>query len=218
MKLLLTSGGITNDSIHGALVGLLGKPTAEANALCIPTAVHAVPDAPARVWGAINDWLGLDWKSFGLLELTALPTVPQEHWRPQLEAADVLLVGGGSALYLAYWMRQSGLADFLPALGDTVYVGLSAGSMVLAPRIGEEFVGWRPPEGGDDATLGLVDFSIFPHLDYPEFPKNTIANAEIWATRLPGPSYAIDDQTAIKVVDGVVDVVSEGQWRHFPCQ
>jgi dipeptidase E len=113
-------------------------------------------------------------------------------------------------------MRQSGLADLLPSLRDTVYVGLSAGSMVMTPRIGEDFVRWRPPTGGDDSTLGVVDFSIFPHLDHEMLPENTMADAEKWATGIPGPAYAIDDDTAIKVTDGTVEVVSEGHWRRFP--
>jgi peptidase E len=83
-------------------------------------------------------------------------------------------------LYLCYWMRQSGLADLLPALRDVVYVGLSAGSMVMAPNIGEEFVRWRPPTNGDRA-LGLVDFAMFPHLDHEDLPENTMADAERWA-------------------------------------
>jgi dipeptidase E len=123
-------------------------------------------------------------------------------------------VEGGDALYLCYWMQQSGLADLLPSLRKTVYVGVSAGSMVMAPSIGEEFVGWRPPTGGD-RTLGLVDFAMFPHLDYPSFPENSMAHAEKWAAAMPVPGYAIDDQTAIKVVNGVVEVVSEGHWKRF---
>jgi dipeptidase E len=109
-------------------------------------------------------------------------------------------------------MRQSGLADLLPSLRETVWVGLSAGSMVMTPRIGDDFVGWKPPTGSD-STLGLVDFSIFPHLDNVDLPKNTMAAAEQWAATLSGPAYAIDDETAIKVADGTVEVVSEGHWR-----
>src|SRR5690348_4611581 len=90
----------------------------------------------------------------------------------------------------------------------------SAGSMVLAPRIGEDFVGWRPPSGVDEA-LSVVDFSIFPHLDHPILPENTIGHAERWAASLDCPSYAIDDDTAIRVVDGAIDVVSEGHWKRF---
>ena len=96
---------------------------------------------------------------------------------PWSKEADALLVGGGDPLYLCYWMRQSGLADLLPSLRQTVYVGLSAGSLVMAPSIGEDFVRWKPPTGGDE-TLGLVEFSMFPHLDHEELPENTMANAE----------------------------------------
>ena len=111
-------------------------------------------------------------------------------------------------------MRRSGLADLLPSLRETVWVGLSAGSMVMAPRIGEDFVGWTPPTGGDGA-LGIVGFSIFPHLDHEDLPENTMADAERWAAGLGGPAYAIDDQTAIKVTDGDAEVVSEGRWKRF---
>ncbi|MGZ3681924.1 MAG: Type 1 glutamine amidotransferase-like domain-containing protein [Ktedonobacterales bacterium] len=232
MKFLLTSGGITNTSIHNALVDLLGKPIAESSALYIPTALYANPNGPAMVarlirgeFGApfsqfmtANDFhpmCGLGWKSLGVLELTALPSISKDNWVPLLQETDVLLVEGGDALYLAYWMRQSGLADLLPTLRpETVYVGLSAGSMVMTPNIGEEFVGWKPPTGGDK-TLGLVDFAIAPHLDYPTFPQNSMAELEKWAAKMSVPAYLIDDQTAIQVVDGAIDVVSEGHWKLF---
>ena len=68
---------------------------------------------------------------------------------------------------------------------------------------------------GSDSTLGIVDFSIFPHLDHEMLPENTLADAERWAAGLGAPAYAIDDQTAIKVVDGTVEVVSEGHWKLF---
>jgi dipeptidase E len=130
---------------------------------------------------------------------------------PKVREADVLLVAGGDVLYLCHWMRESGLADLLPALDDTVWVGMSAGSMVMTPRVGDDFVQWRPPTGGDE-TLGLVDFAICPHVNGDGMPGNSMAEAEQWAAGIEGPAYAIDDETAITVVDGVVDVVSEGQW------
>ncbi len=219
MKLLLTSAGIKNTSIHNALVDLLGKPIAECNALCIPTAGYGHPTgSPGGAWRFITGQSStpmceLGWKSLGVLELTALPSISEERWAPWVRGADVLLVNGGDALYLCHWMRQSGLAELLPSL-DVVWVGLSAGSMVMTPRIGKDFVGWRPPTGGDK-TLGLVNFSIFPHLDHPDLPENTMADAERWAAGMPAPGYAIDDQTAIKVTDGVVEVVSEGHWKRF---
>jgi dipeptidase E len=157
---------------------------------------------------------GLGWKSLGVLELTALPSIDAQYWVPMVEETDALLVSGGDPMYLCYWMQQSGLADLLPSLHDTVYVGLSAGSMVMTPSIGEDFVDWKPPAGGDK-TLGLVDFSIFPHLDHPDMPENSMAGAEKWAAGIPVPAYAIDGQTAIKVTDGIVEVVSEGHWKLF---
>ena len=222
MRLLLTSGGVRNKSIHDALLDLLGKPIAESSALCIPTAGYAHRGGAGRAWEFLSGreaecpMAELGWKSLGVLELTALPSLDEDIWVPLVRETDVLLVNGGDPLYLNYWMRQSGLADLLPTLSDTVWAGLSAGSMVMTPRIGEDFVGWRPPTGGDDSTLGLVDFSIFPHLDHPDLPDNCMANAEKWAAGIPGPAYAIDDDTAIKVTDGAVDVVSEGRWKLFP--
>ena len=206
MKLLLTSSGISNTSIHDALVDLLGKPIAESSALCIPTGVQPFPGGPSHVYQFIsgttrNPMCGLGWKSLGVLELTALPSIKKEYWMPAVQETDALLVWGGSPLYLCYWMRQSGLADLLPSLCETVWVGLSAGSMVMTPRIGEDFVQWKPPSGGD-ATLGVVDFSIFPHLAPDGMPGNSMAEAEQWAAGMQGPAYAIDDQTAIKVIDG----------------
>jgi dipeptidase E len=224
MKFLLTSAGIKNTSIHDALVGLLGKPIAESSALCIPTASHANRGGAGQAWKFIagqeprNPMCELGWQSLGVLELTALPSLDKEHWVPTVRETDVLLVNGGDPMYLCYWMRQSGLADLLPSLHETVYVGLSAGSMVMAPRIGEDFVRWKPPAGaptGGDETLGVVDFAIFPHLDHEDLPENTMADAERWAAGMRVPSYAIDDETAIKVVDGVVEVISEGHWKLF---
>jgi dipeptidase E len=220
MKLLLTSAGIKNPSIHDALVDLLGKPIAESSALCIPTASYAQPGGAASAWRFISGneprtpMCELGWKSLGVLELTALPSIDSDRWVPMVRETDVLLVNGGDPMYLSYWMRQSGLADLLPSLRETVYVGLSAGSMVMTPRIGADFVRWTPPTGGDE-TLGLVDFSIFPHLDHEMLPENTMADAERWAAGMSVPAYAIDDQTAIVVSDDTVDVVSEGHWKLF---
>ena len=148
-----------------------------------------------------------------MLELTALPSLDKARWVAWVREADVLLVNGGEATYLCHSMRQSGLADLLPSL-RAVYVGFSAGSMVLTPRIGKDFVEWKSPAGGDE-TLGLVDFSIFPHLDHEMLPENTMADAERWAAEIAGPAYAIDDETAIKVVDATVEVVSQGHWKQF---
>jgi dipeptidase E len=222
MKLLLTSAGVQNPSIHRALLELLGKPIAECHALCIPTALYGHPrGTPAGSWRFIagrevTPMCELGWKSVGVLELTALPSIDPERWLRWIRETDALLVNGGDALYLCHWMRQSGLADLLPSLHDITWVGLSAGSMVMTPRVGGHFIETKPPITGDDVALGFVDFSIFPHLEHPDFPENAMAFAERWADGLGCPAYAIDDQTAIKVSDGTVEVVSEGRWKFFP--
>jgi dipeptidase E len=220
MKLLLTSAGIKNPSIHDALLELLDKPIAESDALCISAASYGHPMAgPGRAW---DFYAGLEpecpmaelgWRSLGVLEPSALPSLGDERWVSWVEAADILLVNGGDALYLGHWLRESGLADLLSSL-DTVWAGLSGGSMVMTPRIGEDFVQWKQPSG-DDRALGIVDFAIFPHLENPQLPWNTMATAEQWAAGLDCPAYAIDDQTAIRVVDGAVDVISEGNWKQL---
>ena len=218
MKLLLTDSGVRNASILAALVDLLGKPIAEARALCIPTAgyggPYGDPDGPWRfISGRSADPMTeLGWKSVGALELTALPSIDKERWGSWVREADALLVNGGDPLYLCHWMRESGLADLFPSLHDTVYVGLSAGSTVLTPRTGYEFADWWYPSG-DDSLLGVVDFCIFPHLDLPDRPDKSLAEAERWAARIKGPAYATDAQTAIKVTDGSVEVISEGHWK-----
>lgn len=218
MNLLLTPGGVTNASIRTALVDMLGKPVEECHALCIPTAQWGHPMCgPVSARGFVaggSAWAsttGLGWASIGLLELTALPTIGAARWQTWVRDADVLLVDGGDATYLCHWMRESGIADLLPSLPDTVWVGVSAGSMVMTPRIGDYFVEWS--QAPDDRTLGVVDFSIFPHLDL--FPTNTLVHAERWAADIGGPAYAIDEQTAIKVVGGTAEVISEGTWQRF---
>lgn len=221
MKLLLTSGGVTNASIRSALEKMLVRPIDECDALLVPTAQWGHPMcSPQSAWrtaaGRDEDGhalVGLGWRSVGLLELTALPGIAPERWTTWVRDADVLLVDGGEAAFLAHWMRQSGLADLLPQLEQTVWVGVSAGSMVLTPRVGKEFLEWEPDRG--DETLGVVGFSLFPHLDYPGWSENTSESARRWAASIGGPAYAIDDQTAVAVVDGSVQVVSEGQWHAF---
>jgi len=219
IKLLLTDSGIKNQSIHKSLVEMLGKPIEECNALCIPTAGYGHPQgSPQGAYRFVSGredrcpMTGLGWKSLGVLELCALPSLDPQRWMSWIDASDVLLVNGGDALYLAHWMRESGLVDLLPSLDDKVWVGLSAGSMVMTPRIGSDFVGWNPP-GGTDQALGIVDFSIFPHLGAEGCPWNTMENAEKWAAEIGNIAYVSDTQTAFKIVNKNVEVVSEGTWK-----
>src|ERR1044071_5936697 len=220
MKFLLTSAGIKNDSIRNALVDLLGKPIGESNALCIPTAIYPFRGGPSMAYKLLSGsttspLCGLGWKSLGVLELTALPSIKKEYWIAAVQEADALLVWGGDVFYLCRWMRESGLADLLPSLRETVYVGVSAGSMVTAPVFGETY---------DDPTtpfvietgLGLVDFALLPHMDHEDHPESTTSKVASMAAEVPVPTYGIDDETAIKVADdGTVEVISEGHWKLF---
>jgi dipeptidase E len=157
----------------------------------------------------------------GVLELTALPSIQEESWLPIVRETDALLVWGGDVLYLCYWMRLSGLADLLPSLGESVYVGVSAGSIVVTPyNCDAEFNLQNVPSGSDralegDRALGLVDFTLYPHLDREGFPDASLVNIEKWSSGIPVPTYAIDDETALRVTDGGVEVVSEGHWKLF---
>ncbi len=222
MKLLLTSAGIKNPSIHNALVALLGKPIAESSALCIPTAIYPFLGGPAMAYrflrgSTASPLCELGWKSLGVLELTALPSIKAEYWIAAVQETDALLVYGGDVLYLGRWMRESGLAALLPALRETVYVGVSAGSMVTAPIFGETYD--DPQRPFVIATgLGLVDFALLPHLDHADHPESSTANVARMAAAVPVPLYAIDDETAIKVTAGTVEVVSEGHWQRFTPQ
>jgi dipeptidase E len=220
MKYLLTSAGIKNRSINDALLELLGKPIAEASALCIPTASYPFPGGPSMAYRFIsgrtaNPMCELGWKSLGVLELTALPSIKAAHWTAAVQEADALLVGGGDVWYLCRWMRESGLAALLPSLRETVYVGVSAGSMVTAPVFGETYDDPTAPFV-IDTGLGLVDFALLPHLDHEHHPESSTARVGRMAAEVPVPTYGIDDQTAIRVTDnGAVEVISEGQWKLF---
>ncbi len=228
VKLLLTSSSIANASIHDALTNLLEKPIAESSALFVPTGIYPFPGGGARAWEALSGagkspLCNLGWKSLGLLELTALTSIPRESWVPTLRETDALLVWGGHVMYLSYWMRRSGLADLLNTLENLVYVGVSAGSIVLTAHNcdyewNREFL---PPESDvaleGERALGLVDFALGVHLDNPDpmFEDSSSANIERWAADLAVATYAIDDQSALRVTDAGVEVISEGHWRLF---
>jgi len=143
MKLLLTSSGVANPSIHDALVGLLGKPIEESSALVIPTAIYPFPGGAGHAWEAIcgkaqSPFAGLGWQSLGVLELSVLPSIDKECWVPAVQETDALLFWGGDPVFLSYWMRRSGLTDVLLSLrSETVYLGVSAGSIAATSAFAE---------------------------------------------------------------------------------
>ncbi len=216
MKLLLTSSGTMNVSIQDALVELLGKPIAHCNALAIPTGVQPFPGGPQHVHRFLT---GPDVRAGVEVAGSAGVDRTAEHQR------GVLGVGGSGDRRAAGLGRQSDvpllldagvrLADLLPSLRpEVVYVGTSGGAMVATPDWGGLSYDGFEPLTGSDQGLGLVDFSVFPHLDRKDgLPPTPQEEIEAWAAGLSVPAYVIDDDTAIKVVDGVVEVVSEGRWQ-----
>src|SRR6185436_18753767 len=226
MKLLLTSSGISNKSINHALIELLGKPIVEANALLVPTGVYPFLGGQYYAWNPIAGdaaprMCQLGWKSIGVLELSVLPSIDRDMWLPTLAEADALLVWGGDPLFISYWMQQSGLTDLLPSiLSNLVYVGVSAGSIAVASLFAETYSAERSCAGSPLTSeeivfsmdkgevtgtlvtangIGLTKFAVIPHFENKDHFASSSANAEKWASRLPVPVYAIDDDTAIKV-------------------
>lgn len=230
MRLLLTSGGLLNGSIKQSFADLLGKPYGESGCIFVPTAAN--PEAGHKDW-LVNDISAsfeLGWKHYDIVDIAAMASLPKERWLPRFEQADAVIFGGGTSFYLSYWLEQTGLMTALPGmLNSKVYVGISAGSMVAChslrvasealERFGElkddEYDELGPKGQSSAKTLGLTDFVVRPHLNSPEFPKIKEPFLRKIAATLPVPMYAIDDQTALKVVDGQVEVVSEGAWRLF---
>ena len=236
VRLLLTSAGITNERIRKALVVLLGKPINQSTALFVPTAIRAYPNGSYYAWeSALMDGsqsLGnLGWKKFGILELTALPSLDKDIWLPEIEEADALIVGGGNGFFLSFWLQKSGLFEIIPEILENgkPYIGISAGSMVLTDSLNfnlerfektgiyydDEYDEESLINAGSNKTIPLVDFVIRPHLNSKILPKVTLENIEKWAAKIDAPLYAIDDQTALKVIDKEVEVITEGKWKLF---
>ena len=216
MKLLLTSGGLTNESIVGALQELIGKPFKETKLAFIPTAANI--EAIDKGW-LIDNLVECKKVGFKEIDIVDIAALPKEMWLPRLESAAVIMVGGGNTSYLMGQIKKSGLAEILPTLLETrVYAGISAGSMVMTPTLREKEMQrlFEEPIVDDDSNegLGLVDFLIVPHMNSPYFPRVAELIDDV-AEDIDIPFYAIDDQTAVKVVDGKVEVVTEGKWKKY---
>ena len=218
MKLLLTSGGITNQSMVNELLALVGKPAEELSIAFIPTAANVEEDD--KSW-LINDLVNFKNLKPKMLDIVDISAVSKDIWQPRLEAADVLVFGGGNTFHLMQHTRTSGLAELLPELLKTrVYVGISAGSMIAAPSLlppGTQLL-YYPDEVGEyheEKGLGFVDFYVRPHLNAPHFPKVRDENLQQLAKQVPETIYAIDDETAISVVDRKVKVITEGEYKIY---
>ena len=216
MKLLLTSSGFSNQSISNSLFDLVGKPFSETKIVFIPTAMNV--EEGDKGW-LINDLVRCKELGFKEIDIVDIAAVSKEIWEPRLRNADVLLFSGGNTSYLMSQIRKSGLADLLLELLKTrVYVGISAGSMVVSPNLKEKEMQRLYEEPiVDDATnegLGFVDFLVVPHMNSPFFPRVSELVGEV-AKDIEIPFYALDDMSAVKVVNGKAEVVSEGEYLVF---
>lgn len=213
MKLLLTSGGITNKSIADALFDLAGKEPKDTSLVFVPTASNI--ETEDKSW-LINDFANVKSQNFKSVFMTDIAAVPKNIWRPQMEAADILLFGGGNTYYLMDWINRSGLSKILPEFLKTkVYAGISAGSMVTNPDLDvglDKMIYEEDVEGESMAGLNFVDFYLLPHFNSPYFPARMEENIRKAAEKYTRKMYALDDQSALKVVDGKIEVVSEGKW------
>lgn len=217
MKLLLTSSGNTNKSIENALLDILGKPFAEARLVFIPTAANVEEDISGWLENDINNFRKLELKS---LEVIDISKVEKETWLPIFEKADILVFGGGNEEYLLNCIREVGLESLLQEFIKTkIYVGISAGSMITAKMLSLNDSGALYYEKfdrkGEHEGLGYVNFEVRPHLNSPHFPQVRIDILQEIASKIGHTFYAIDDNTAIKVVDGNIEIVSEGEWKKF---
>jgi len=217
MKLLLTSNGLCNKSITNALKELIGKSIQKSNLAFIPTAANV---EEGDKWWLINDLQNCKNVGFQVVDIIDISALTREQWLPRLESADVLLFGGGNTFHLIHWIRKSGLDKLLPNLLKTrVYVGISAGSMVTGPNIrlseSRKLYYLDIKNYQDDAGLGLVNFTIRPHLNNNYFPNVRKENLAKLTKEIPEPIYALDDESAIKVDGKKIQIVSEGQYLAF---
>jgi dipeptidase E len=214
MKLLLTSNGLSNKSIATALLELVGKPADKINIAFVPTAANAEEDD--KSW-LIDDLVNIKNQGFNQIDLVDISALPKESWLPRFEHADVLFFSGGHTAHLMHWLRSSGLAEHLPELLKTrVYAGISAGSIVTGPTLALSSNTSEPFAYADDLPrdtkgLHLVNFHIRPHFNSPDFPKASEEYLREKAKEVPEPIYALDDQSALKIIDGNVEIISEGK-------
>jgi dipeptidase E len=217
MRLLLTSAGITNASISKALFDLVGKKPSDTTLVFVPTASNV--ETGDKDW-LIGDLIDLKKQEFNAIHIADISAVDKSIWLPQFQAADVLFFEGGNTYHLMRWIKRSGLADILPDLLKTkVYVGVSAGSMVtakdLALKLSQVVYEEDLNETENLKALNLVDFYVLPHLNSKWFKKVRTDIIQKTTEGMTEKIYALDDNSALKVVDNKVEIISEGKHSEF---
>ena len=217
--MLLTSAGIRNEILKSALADLIGKAFARASVAFIPTASVAAAGDHGWFLEDLSRLHSLGWRELDILELNGLPRqlVLERLWR-----ADVVYAEGGNHYHLANSIISNDLAaEMAEVVESKVYVGVSAGSRIfsrnLSEKTGEAFGEHEDlrilGETRARSPFGLFDWYLKPHLNSPDFPDRTPAWFEEAAAKLDFPVYALDDDSAVRVRRGEIDVVSNGTWR-----
>ncbi len=209
MKLMLTSSGITNPSLAKALKTLVKE---DLKIAFIPTA--------ANNKGGDKDWLINDLancRKIGEVDIVDISALKKNDWLSRLKWANVIFLGGGDTVYLMDWIVKSGLVEELPSLLKTrVYAGISAGSIVLNKKLSasREFL-YGDETKDSPKGLGYVDFYVRPHLNSAHYPKLRDEFLKELAPKFDGDLYALDDNSAIILNEGKIEVVSEGKWIKY---
>jgi len=217
MKLLLTSAGITNQSILQSLDELAGKPLDQLKVAFIPTAANL--ESGDKDW-LIDDLRRLSFLKFNQIDIVDISALPKNIWQKRLEEADILFVEGGNTYYLMHWVNKSGLSKILPKLLETrIYIGVSAGTIITTPSIINADFEVKPLKEIHEEVfhdgLSLVDFMVEPHVNSEYFPESSLENLETRSQKYQYPIYGIDDATAIKVDGDNIEVISNGIWKKF---
>ncbi len=203
MKLLLTSAGIRTDALASALGGLVGKPLGDISVAIINEA--AAVESGDKNW-LLNELVDLRRHVPGAVDFVNLLALSYEEVRQRLVFSDVIYVVGGNQDYLYHVYHKTGFARLLTEelLSSKVYVGSSAGSMVMGYRAATNLyqsIYGAANTYGVKRYLELVDFIINPHYESANFPRNNRATVMDMAARESKPICALRDNQAI-VVNG----------------
>jgi len=199
-KLLLTAAGFLNPKISEAFLGLVGKPPGKIKLVFIPTASRTKRELRyvARSKKELLD-LGVNEQNIKTLSLDS------EVSYGEVAGFDVMYVCGGNTFYLLHRIRETGFDDIIRKFVEAgkVYVGVSAGSILLGPSIGSADTADKNDIGIKDATgLGLVDFVVFPH-----YCKKERQTFEKLKKKMPYQIIALTDNQALEILENKTELI-----------
>lgn len=212
MTLLLTSNGIKG-KIADIFPTLLKKPASEYFVAFDITAAYGDADNP-QWFGKFKDQL----YQLGItnIEDLDLRSKNQDELEKLLSRKDMLFVNGGNTFFLPDWIRRAGfekpLKKFL--LEDKLYVGVSAGGIVVTPTIA--IAGVEPGDANNVRMqnftgLGIVDFEFSPHV--PDMVS--YESVEEYSKITDNKIYSVDDYAAVLVQDDKISIIGDGKYKIY---